>query len=205
MENHFGFCALKSPQIRMKPNKNGPVIYYDRTRWWERMDSDHRSRKTTDLQSAPFGHSGTLPYKMCNEILGAGRRTWTPDLLITNQLLYQLSYTSAIPVTLQIATGDLPIVSHFSHAVKRGNLVMMVEMTGFEPAASWSQTKHSTKLSYISIFCVSLRLLDNYILKNMQSQPLSPSFLKNFFLFSKNLPAFWKFSLKAKRHSVTLL
>ncbi len=64
MENHFGFCALKSPQIRMKPNKNGPVIYYDRTRWWERMDSDHRSRKTTDLQSAPFGHSGTLPYKI---------------------------------------------------------------------------------------------------------------------------------------------
>ena len=44
---------------------------------------------TTDLQSAPFGHSGIPPYK-----LGAGRRTRTPDLLITNQLLYQLSYTS---------------------------------------------------------------------------------------------------------------
>ena len=45
--------------------------------------------KTTDLQSAPFGHSGTPPY-----LLGAGGRTRTPDLLITNQLLYQLSYTS---------------------------------------------------------------------------------------------------------------
>ncbi len=45
----------------------------------------------TDLQSAPFGHSGTLPYKIVN---GAGGRTRTPDLLITNQLLYQLSYTS---------------------------------------------------------------------------------------------------------------
>ena len=44
---------------------------------------------TTDLQSAPFGHSGTPPY-----LLGAGGRTRTPDLLITNQLLYQLSYTS---------------------------------------------------------------------------------------------------------------
>ena len=42
----------------------------------------------TDLQSAPFGHSGTLPN------YGAGERTRTPDLLITNQLLYQLSYTS---------------------------------------------------------------------------------------------------------------
>ena len=27
----------------------------------------------------------------------------------------------------------------------------MVEMTGLEPAASWSQTKHSTNLNYISI------------------------------------------------------
>ena len=44
---------------------------------------------TTDLQSAPFGHSGTPPYE-----IGAGGRTRTPDLLITNQLLYQLSYTS---------------------------------------------------------------------------------------------------------------
>ena len=44
---------------------------------------------TTDLQSAPFGHSGTPPYE-----IGDGGRTRTPDLLITNQLLYQLSYTS---------------------------------------------------------------------------------------------------------------
>ena len=46
----------------------------------------------TDLQSAPFGHSGTLP----KSIYGAGGRTRTPDLLITNQLLYQLSYTSML-------------------------------------------------------------------------------------------------------------
>ena len=46
-------------------------------------------RNATDLQSAPFGHSGTLPYE-----IGAGGRIRTPDLLITNQLLYQLSYTS---------------------------------------------------------------------------------------------------------------
>ena len=42
-----------------------------------------------DLQSVPFGHSGNPPYE-----LGAGGRIRTPDLLITNQLLYQLSYTS---------------------------------------------------------------------------------------------------------------
>ena len=55
---------------------------------------------TTDLQSAPFGHSGTLPYAIIwlpsQREGGAGRRTRTPDLLITNQLLYQLSYTSTV-------------------------------------------------------------------------------------------------------------
>ena len=38
-----------------------------------------------DLQSVPFGHSGTLPYK-------ADNRTRTDNLLITNQLLCQLSH-----------------------------------------------------------------------------------------------------------------
>ena len=28
---------------------------------WAKMDSNHRSRKTADLQSAPFGHSGIRP------------------------------------------------------------------------------------------------------------------------------------------------
>ena len=48
--------------------------------------------KATDLQSAPFDRSGIPPYS-----LGAGGRIRTPDLLITNQLLYQLSYTSISP------------------------------------------------------------------------------------------------------------
>ena len=64
---------------------------------------------TTDLQSAPFGHSGTLPYvlrrragrgRMCvpfytrDGVDGAGERNRTINLLITNQLLCLLSYTS---------------------------------------------------------------------------------------------------------------
>ena len=44
---------------------------------------------TADLQSAPFGHSGTYPR-------GAGNKTRTYDLLITNQLLYQLSYAGGL-------------------------------------------------------------------------------------------------------------
>ena len=30
--------------------------------WWAGVDSDHRSQVTTDLQSVPFGRSGTYPY-----------------------------------------------------------------------------------------------------------------------------------------------
>ena len=74
--------------------------------WWERTDSNHRSDDATDLQSAPFGHSGTLPY-----LLGAGGRTRTPDLLITNQLLYQLSYTSIFQRQINIP--------HLTHKVKK--------------------------------------------------------------------------------------
>ena len=49
-----------------------------------------------DLQSVPFGHLGTPPYEVAKEKGGAGGRIRTPDLLITNQLLYQLSYTSTV-------------------------------------------------------------------------------------------------------------
>ena len=52
---------------------------------------------TADLQSVPFGHSGIPPYSLAVLLrIGAGRRTRTPDLLITNQLLYQLSYTGVL-------------------------------------------------------------------------------------------------------------
>ncbi len=48
---------------------------------WVKMDSNHRSRKTADLQSAPFGHSGIHP-------LGAASRNRTNNLRITSALLY---------------------------------------------------------------------------------------------------------------------
>ena len=84
------FETEKSPQTRMNTKKNVPDSKIRHIIWWQRMDSNHRSEDATDLQSAPIGHSGTLPYS----INGAGGRIRTPDLLITNQLLYQLSYTS---------------------------------------------------------------------------------------------------------------
>ena len=37
-----------------------------------------------------------IPCHKARDFFGAGERTRTPDLLITNQLLYQLSYTSGL-------------------------------------------------------------------------------------------------------------
>ena len=61
-----------------------------------------------DLQSVPFGHSGNPPYE-----IGAGGRIRTPDLLITNQLLYQLSYTSMLPAKIILAEVSLFVNKNF--------------------------------------------------------------------------------------------
>ena len=58
-----------------------------------------------DLQSVPFGHSGIPPYSKAP--CGAGGRTRTPDLLITNQLLYRLSYTSILPASPVFRSSNL--------------------------------------------------------------------------------------------------
>lgn len=39
-----------------------------------------------------------------------------------------------------------------------GKIITLVGMTGFEPATSWSQTKRSTKLTYIPIRADEARL-----------------------------------------------
>ncbi len=60
------------------------------TPWWERMDLNHRS-EAQQIYSLPPLATRELSHIQFG--FGAGGRTRTPDLLITNQLLYQLSYT----------------------------------------------------------------------------------------------------------------
>ena len=64
-----------------------------------------------DLQSVPFGHSGNPPYMK----FGAGGRIRTPDLLITNQLLYQLSYTS-ISISAVYSNRTFGVCQHIFYA-----------------------------------------------------------------------------------------
>ena len=65
-----------------------------------------------DLQSVPFGHSGIPPYSLFADCGGAGGRIRTPDLLITNQLLYRLSYTS-VSTSFDIIAKHLIFVNMF--------------------------------------------------------------------------------------------
>jgi hypothetical protein len=68
---------------------------------WAEKDSNLRSRKTADLQSAPVGRLGICPPWYCffikkpditpDSSKRAACRNRTSDLLITSQLLYQLS------------------------------------------------------------------------------------------------------------------
>ena len=101
--SHYG-CRLKPIENQRFLNKNNrtPVsIKPDVLLWWGMVDSNHRRHRqqiyslsplaTREIPHIRFGVPGKA---------GAGRRTRTPDLLITNQLLYQLSYTSTTPAQI---------------------------------------------------------------------------------------------------------
>ena len=129
----------------------------------------------TDLQSAPFGHSGTLP-NIEGQLLvpfGAGDGTRTRDLLITNQLLYQLSNTSILWWELQgsnlwhpaCKADALPaeLNSHNDGRDDRirtcGPLVpnQMRYQTALHPVNLMAHYHTLTRLLYINIFLIEMQ------------------------------------------------
>ena len=89
-----GFWAILDTRSRIAEERNNISWHLCKAspcsggRWWIWTTEAY----ATDLQSAPFDHSGNLPCICWDN--GADGRARTDDLLITNQLLYQLSYTS---------------------------------------------------------------------------------------------------------------
>ena len=71
-----------------------------------------RSRFTV----CPLWPLGNSPKFSCS---GAGRRTRTPDLLITNQLLYQLSYTGGSTEREYYTTGREKVKHYFYFLQKK--------------------------------------------------------------------------------------
>ena len=80
-----------------------------------------RTTEVTDnrFTVCPLWPLGNSPIFTCalKRKLGAGRRTRTPDLLITNQLLYQLSYTSEFSFRSRIHSliSSAYIIYHILH------------------------------------------------------------------------------------------
>ena len=116
------------------------------------MDSNHRS-ETQQIYSLPplatreFSH------------IGAGGRTWTPDLLITNQLLYQLSYTSKFSFRSCIHSliSSAYIIYHILHHLSTlfSNFFNFFEaFSFFEDVLEWvSLTIISSPTIFVKRFC----------------------------------------------------
>ena len=84
--------AFKRVRISPPPHKTKtPAVKAGVLFWWGMVDSNHRRHSQQIYSLSPLA-TREIPHIQLL-FVGAGRRTRTPDLLITNQLLYQLSYT----------------------------------------------------------------------------------------------------------------
>ena len=86
------------------------------TFWWGMVDSNHRRRCQQIYSLSPLA-TREIPHIQYG--IGAGGRIRTPDLLITNQLLYQLSYTS-ISISAVYSNRTFGVCQHIFYARNEG-------------------------------------------------------------------------------------
>ena len=79
-------------QLRNAKKYTGYCIIACVPMWWGKVDSNHRRHCQQIYSLSPLA-TREIP-QIYGYSIGAGGRIRTPDLLITNQLLYRLSYTS---------------------------------------------------------------------------------------------------------------
>ena len=87
----LGFFVIQIRFFVFVPKRKRRLLIQSSFSWWEMVDSNHRRHRQQIYSLSPLA-TREIPHILYE--IGAGGRIRTPDLLITNQLLYQLSYTS---------------------------------------------------------------------------------------------------------------
>ena len=100
---NFRFNSDWTPWRILTLNFQGLKIKEADVKMVERGGFEPPKAEPADLQSAPFGHSGTSPLwgPVCSHS-GASEGNRTPDPLITNQLLCHLSYAGSQIINAQL-------------------------------------------------------------------------------------------------------
>ena len=110
-------CSRELPQSVVRalfPQRKRRYLLVSPFAWWEEVDSNYRSRRRQiySLIHLAALESSRMKLERCSAIArGAGDWNRTHNLLITNQLLCQLSYTSMVGASGRNRTTDTGIFS----------------------------------------------------------------------------------------------
>ena len=144
------------------------------------MDSNHRSWKQQIYSLPPLATRELFHIKFKKLVNGLEPLTCWLQISCSTNWATPAQYQTIILKTFRSWwTDSNPWPADYKSAALPTELHQhLIEATGVEPAASWSQTKHSTKLSYASSFLYCS--FDSFLIIHYQ-KPFVNTFLKKIF------------------------
>ena len=115
--------------VSTSPNSYFTATVCDyRSSWWRRLDSNQRRRKPTDLQSAPFSHSGTPPNETVNYGFFKGR-CQSSSLYIDNVEPLMRSQAANDPSPIPPQAGGTASSTTFSYPLTTAHITRLNSST----------------------------------------------------------------------------